>query len=90
MSENSPLVVETTEGYTTGILTKLKEYVIPMGLVIVLFAILVYCSYKESFASPDGVVARKGKHQKRSDPEVDKEWNRQELEKAVAAINSSA
>ena len=57
MSETSPLIVDTAEGYTDGILTTLKEYALPIGLVIVL--IIVYFCYKEPFASPDGVVARR-------------------------------
>lgn len=71
-----------------GFLTILKEHVLP--IVIVLIAVIIYCSYKESFASPDGVVVRRSKSQKRSDPEVDKEWNKKELEKAVAAINDAS
>lgn len=73
-----------------GFSTILKEHALPIGLVIVLIAVIIYCSYKESFASPDGVVARRSKSQKRSDPEVDKEWNKKELEKAVAAINDAS
>lgn len=88
MNEKSDLIVETST--LGGAYTLLKEYTLPVGLVIVLIAILFYCSYKETFASPDGVVARKSKKQKRDDPEVDDKWNRREFEKAVAALNDAS
>lgn len=57
-------------------------------VILVLFMAIVSVVYcRDGFTSPDGVVARKDNHQVRSDTQVDRTWNLEQLEKSVALLN---
>lgn len=60
----------------------------PVLLIVALIVVIstVVC-YKDGFASPDGVVARRSQRQIRGDADFDKTFNLKELEKSVALIN---
>lgn len=91
MSESSVVVDTTTDTKDQKIDSKesfFKKY--SAGLVIILLVIVVACVsyYREGFVSSDGVVARKSpQKQVRSDTEVDRTWNLEQLEKSVALLN---
>ena len=62
-------------------------------IIVVLICVILYFCYcnKDSFISPDGVVASKASRKGvRSDSHVDKTWNLKELEKSVALLNKKA
>lgn len=90
---DSGLVVDTAEvtdgGWFSSDTVKQHGSVIIIVVLIVIVISVAYCK-KESFASPDGVVSRRSQRQNRSDTEVDRTWNLDELEKSVALINRKA
>jgi hypothetical protein len=84
----SDVVVNTDSPDTTGQGFGIKKYgsaIVIIGLIILIMSIS-YCK-TEPFTSPDGVAARNNQPQVRSDPEIDRKWNLQQLEKSVALIN---
>jgi hypothetical protein len=70
-------------GYTTVLEYIKKYYAVIIILIIVL--VCIKCD-KEGFLSPSGVIARK-KLTTRSDTEVDRTWNLEQLEKSVKLLN---
>lgn len=88
--------IVTTKEETVGIfsiknLKKNKQ--LTTVLAVVLICVVLYFCYcnKDSFISPDGVVASKASRKGvRSDSHVDKKWNLKELEKSVALLNEKA
>lgn len=93
MSE-SPIVVDTVNNKTdtNTKVGKEESFFKKHGSILVVIVMVVivlsvnYC--KEGFASPDGVIANKSeKKQVRSDTEVDRTWNLQELERSVNLLN---
>jgi hypothetical protein len=82
---------DNTKNVTGGWSIDMEKYggIIVVMVLIVIVASVSYCK-SDSFASPDGVVARRSQNQKRSDTQVDKTWNLKQLEKAVALINRKA
>jgi hypothetical protein len=95
-SIDSPIVVDTGSVESTEVSDDIKVKCVPFikrygsALVVVALIIIVLCvnQCKEGFSSPDGVVANSSaKKQVRSDTEVDRTWNLQELEKSVKLLN---
>lgn len=88
--------IVTTKEETVGIFSiknLKKNKPLTTVLVVVLICVVLYFCYcnKDSFISPDGVVASKASRKGvRSDSHVDKKWNLKELEKSVALLNEKA
>ena len=88
-NEESQLV--TKGGFMSGgVASMCKQYAPALTVILLVIIISSVCYCKDGFASPDGVVARKGNNQTRSDSHVDKKWNLKELEKSVALLNSKS
>ena len=90
--EDSALVVDKAnyvEKLTCYAKKNAPACIIVFVLMVVLYVAVYYKDKIESFASPDGVVARRKQNQRRSDPEVDG-WSMEEMENAIAAINKAA
>ena len=86
MADVSSLVVDMGENKTKPWI-HVKKY---GGFVVILLIFTIIISivyYKDGFTSADGVVARKDIKQVRSDTQVDKEWNLEQLEKSVSLLN---
>jgi hypothetical protein len=60
------------------------------GVIVVLILLYMFPSGLSGFASPDGVVARKGHNQVRDDSTFDRAWNLKELESSVALLNRNS
>ena len=86
-STDSPIVVDTTtESTSVKEASFFKKNGAILVVIVMIFIVLSVNYCKEGFASPDGVIAKSQK-QIRSDTEVDRTWNLNELEKSVALLN---
>ena len=91
------LVVDTTSSVDKDVSGNKKDEKVSffkkncsLIVVVVMVAIVISVNYcKEGFSSSDGVVASSSRSTKqvRSDTEVDRTWNLQELEKSVKLLN---
>jgi hypothetical protein len=91
MEDSGDLVITKDKILGGGFnMEKYGSSIIIVVLILIVASVVYYKQGSDGFASPDGVVARRGQKQIRSDTEVDSAWNLKELERSVVLLNEKS
>jgi hypothetical protein len=87
MSDNEELVVKKGGSESWIDTKKYGAAIIIILLIIIVSSVAYYKNVDNYSGTPDSAVARKSQNQERSDTEVDKVWNKKQLEISVTKLN---